>query len=165
MKNFTVDFLHSELNRVSDWIRFVDRKIAFLSIFYIAMIWYMTSLASFQTSSIWLKNLYYGLYAVNTLLILWGIYILFLWIFPKTNNCNTDESLFFYGKVWEMKYTDFSKAFWKLSVWEIKNQLVEQVHTNSSICSKKMNSVKLATKIIFTILALTLILRIIQHLN
>ena len=37
MENFNLQFLQSELNRVSEWIQFSDKKTVFLSVYYSAI--------------------------------------------------------------------------------------------------------------------------------
>ncbi len=165
MKNFSLQFLQSELNRVSEWIKFADKKTAFLTAYYSVIFGLMVSqkepiLDHLTNYKEWMLVFYtYILLGVITSFFV-GIFFLFKSVFPRLKNSFTDESLFYFGHVASMKFVDYSDKIEKLTEEEAKKQVVGQIYTNSIIANQKMKNVQKSIKgfIAFLIFAILLIL-------
>jgi hypothetical protein len=75
-----------------------------------------------------------SLYIVSFLSILYFI----LAIISRIKNVNNAQSIFFFGSVTTMKLQDYKVRINSMSEQEIIEDLEEQIHTNSMICSKKV---------------------------
>ena len=136
MENFNLQFLQAELNRVSEWIQFSDKKTAFLSVYYSAVFGLVVSqeesilqhLVNYQ-KCITCLYLFIFLGAVTSFLT--GIFFLFKSIFPRLKDSFTDKSLFYFGHVANMKFIDYLEEVKKLTGDEAKRQILEQIYTNS----------------------------------
>jgi|GEM_PF-2036570 len=165
MAKINLDFMHSELNRVSDWVRFADRKVAFLAVYYSAVISYILvqkdqfieTISVYSDNCLWLSHLI--AFSVIGLLFI-GIVYLVLAIFPRTKNHYTNKSLFYFGNIAGMKLIDFTKNFEKLSEADAKKQLTEQIYTNSVIASKKMECIKSSSKLLLVSLLILAIMHV-----
>jgi len=146
MENFSLQFLQSELDRVSDWIKFTDKKTAFLATYYSLIFGFVISqkdliLSNIENYEKWIFAFYVVILMGVILSFLIGIFFLFKSIFPRLKNSFTDKSLFYFGHVAIMKFVDYSKEIEKLTVDEAKKQIIEQIYTNSMIADQKMKNV------------------------
>lgn len=151
MGNFNLQFLQSELSRISEWIQFSDKKTAFLSAFYSAVFGLVFSQKEsiFQHFIIyqkWIFCFYFFILLGFTISFIVGIFFLFESVFPRLKNSFTDKSLFYFGHVANMKFIDYLEEIKKLTEDEVKNQIVEQIYTNSVIADQKMKSVQKSIK-------------------
>lgn len=153
MKNHDLQFLQSELSRVSDWIKFADAKAGFIVAFYSAILGILWTQKGNVVSRIldgtgfwaWIYN---AIAITILILILAGFYFLYTTICPQLKNGNTDRSLFYFGSVAKMKIEDYLKNVEKMNKDEVCRQVVEQIHTNSVIANAKMDSVKKSTQVL-----------------
>jgi len=165
MEKFSLQFLQSELNRVSEWIKFADKKTAFLTTYYSVLFGLVISqkdsilnnLINYQK---WIFGFYIVILIGITVSFLIGIFFLFKSIFPRLKNSFTDKSLFYFGHIASMKFVDYSKEIEKLTEDEAKKQVIEQIYTNSIIADQKMKNVQNSIKsfIAFSFFVLLLIL-------
>lgn len=163
MKNFDLQFLLAELNRVSEWIRFSDRKSAFLAVYYSTIF----GLVIYQKGSIsqnittyqdW-PLLAYILVLIGIILsFIIGVFFLVNSVFPRTKNSYTSKSLFYFGHVANMKLIDYFEKIEKLSEDEAKKQIIEQIYSNSTIADQKMKDVQSSTKGLIALGVFTVIL-------
>lgn len=150
MQDVKLQFLQEELKRVSEWIRFADQKVAFLAIYYSALISFVIVNKDDAINKILLVN-GYGLYAVVTDVVLvitifsLGVAAIIFTVFPKLKNQLISDSLLYYGTISNMKFIDFKNKINVLSDEEVRDQIIEQIYTNSNIASQKMRCVKDAT--------------------
>lgn len=165
MKNFDLQFLQSELNRVSEWIKFADKKTAFLTAYYSVIFGLMISqkdpiLNNLTNYEKWMFGFYVVILIGVIFSFLIGIFFLFKSIFPRIKNSFTDKSLFYFGHIASMKFVDYSKEIEKLTEDEAKKQVIEQIYTNSIIADQKMKNVQNSIKsfIVFSFFVLLLIL-------
>jgi hypothetical protein len=166
MNTFSLNFLQSELNRVSEWIQFSDKKTAFLSAFYSAIFGLVFSqkesiLQHFIIYQKWITCFYAFILVGFIIAFVVGIVFLFKSVFPRLKNLFTDKSLFYFGHVANMKFIDYSEEIKKLTEDEAKKQIIEQIYTNSIIANQKMKNVQKSIEsfvalIIFTILLILL---------
>jgi len=162
MKNISLNFLQSELNRVSNWIQFSDKKTAFLSAFYSAIFGLVFSqreqiVQNFLVYQKWIIYLYSFIFVGFVFSYFIGLFFLFRTVFPRLKNSFTDKSLFYFNHIANLKLIDYLKKIEKLSENEAKKQIIEQIYSNSIVAKQKMNNVQNAIKsfvvvIIFTIL-------------
>ncbi len=153
MKNHDLQFLQSELSRVSEWVQFADKKAGFIAVFYSAIFGFLWT----QKEDILARVLngagicgwIYTAVAVTTLILIFiGLYFLYATVCPRLKNGNTDRSLFYFGNVAKMKIEDYLKDVEKMTEDEACRQVAEQIHTNSVIANAKMNSVKKGTQVL-----------------
>lgn len=166
MNTFSLNFLQSELNRVSEWIQFSDKKTAFLSAFYSAIFGLVFS----QKESILQHFIIYqkGITCFYTVILLGfiiafivGIFFLFESVFPRLKNSFTDKSLFYFGHVANMKFIDYLEEIKKLTEDEAKKQIIEQIYTNSIIADQKMKNVQKSIKSIIALAVFAILLIIV----
>lgn len=167
MEKFNLQFLQSELNRVSEWIKFADKKTAFLTAYYSVIFGLVISqkdsiLNNFINYQKWMLGFYIFILvgAITSFVI--GIFFLFKSIFPRLKNSFTDKSLFYFSHIASMKFVDYSKEIEKLTEDEAKKQVIEQIYTNSIIAEQKMKNVQKSIKnliisVCFVILLLLLL--------
>ncbi len=162
MKNSDLEFLQLELSRVSDWIKFADTKAGFVAVFYSAVFGFLWS----QREAFFIRTLcirdcsapYVILFIVILALLVLGIYFLLTTVKPRIDNKNTDESLFFYGTVSQMKIEDYLKDVEEISDEKASRQIKEQIYTNSIIANTKMTNVRRSIDTLVVIGVLLLIL-------
>lgn len=142
-----VEFFHEELKRVSEWIKFADQKIAFLAVYYSALFGFVAvnkDLVIQRLLSLDGRVLNAVLFVIFLGIISFSIGIVFIisTVFPRLKNGLTNESLFYYGTVSSMKFVDFKKKMSGLPIKGAKEQIIEQVYTNSVVADQKMKGVK-----------------------
>lgn len=135
-----ISFLHEELKRVGEWVRFADVKTAFLWTLYLGLTSWIYVI---RTNILELDCWYIIFSSLVVTLFIWYIFLA-LSIFPQTQNNLKKESFFYYRNVAWMEFTNFSRDLLSLSSLEIKKQLTEQIYTNSEIASIKMENVSRA---------------------
>jgi hypothetical protein len=150
MKNINITFLQAELNRVSEWIKFADKKSAFLTAYYSVILGFLIS----QKEQIVEELVNYQKYATFFFVVmlicaaisfLVGLFFLLKSVLPRLKNSLTNKSLFYFGSIANMKFVDYSKEIENLTEDEMKKQIVEQIYTNSKIADQKMKNVKKST--------------------
>lgn len=148
-----IKFWHDELVRVTDWVKLGDQKAAFLSAYYLAILGLILANKNYilQTNH---NLLFWFLATTISISFIAGLFFIFKAIFPRLGNNSTDKSLFYYKHVAETKIVDFLKKSRNLKDSDKKDQLLEQIYTNSLIAEKKMENIKNGIKCLF----LTLIL-------
>ncbi len=166
MKKLELQFLQAELNRISEWIRFSDKKSVFLSVYYSAVFGILISQKEKIENLISnLKSLYFYLFILLIILIFLsfsiGLFFLKKSIFPRLKNDFTDKSLFYFGNIAKMKFIDFLKNMGKLTEEESKKQIAEQIYTNSIIADQKMKNVQNSIKALFILTIFVAILSLI----
>ncbi len=163
MKNLDLEFLHSELNRTTEWIKCSDQKSGFVSVYYSAilgfLISYKASILLYISSNHGIVLFCYILVlSANVILFLSGIFWLFRSIFPRLTNLTTDKSVFYFRHVASLKFIDYLKDLKKLSVPDIKEQIAEQIHTNSTIANRKMKNIQKSIKFLFVLVFMVIFL-------
>ncbi len=150
MAKIDINFLHGELKRVCDWIQFADKKVAFLSAFYSAVIGFCISKKDLWTKDIsllecadfWIQVV---LGFALAICLAAGMISIVLAVFPQTKNHFTSKSLFYFGNISDMKFVDFQKAYKELTEEEAKDQITEQIYSNSRVVSRKMSCIKISS--------------------
>ena len=163
MKNLELEFLHLELNRATEYIKFSDQKSGFISVYYSAILGFLISC---KASVLLYISSHHGIVlfcyilvlSANVILFLSGIFWLFRSIFPRLTNLTTDKSVFYFGHVANLKFIDYLKDLKKLSVHDIKEQIIEQIHTNSAIANWKMKNIQKSIKFLFALVFMVIVL-------
>jgi len=158
-----LQFLQSELNRTSEWIKFSDQKSAFLSVYYSAIIGLLISrkteiIESFKLCTSWFIYIHFLILVGILISSILGLFLLLKSIFPRLKNSFTDKSLFYFGHISNMKFVDYSEAVKGLSGEDAKKQITEQIYTNSVIADQKMKNVQNSTKCLFVLTILMAVL-------
>jgi len=151
MESISLQFLQSELNRVSEWIKFADKKTAFLSAYYSVIFGLVISqkdsiLNHFANYQKCMDAFYIFILLGVIISFTVGIFFLFKAVFPRLKNSFTNKSLFYFGHVASMKFADYSEKIEKLTGEEAKKQVIEQIYTNSIIADQKMKNVQKSIK-------------------
>lgn len=156
-----INFLHAELLRVSDWIQIADKKAGFVSVYYASLVGYLFS----QREEALAAYVEYGqlgfLFAIFcaalAIVIVTGVYHLFLSVLPRLNNKNTPSSIFFYGHVSTMSRAAYHTAMLTSSNETLQESLLEQIYTNSVIAAEKMRNIKLSILSLFIVTPLVIL--------
>lgn len=165
MEKLELSFLQNELNRVSEWIRFSDKKSAFLSAYYSGLFLGIISYKEHVISSIsnfkeWSLFFYIAVITIIICLFIAGLFFLISSVFPRLKNLNTDKSLFYFGSIAKLKLIDYFNEMKNLTEEEVKKQISEQIYTNSIIADQKMNNVKNSTKCLVALVIFMFVLMI-----
>lgn len=72
------------------------------------------------------------------------------------------DSLFFFGTISANKYEDYEKKIMNFEEEHILKELIEQIHTNSQICTKKMKFYNLGIKVLIITVLLWFICMVFQ---
>lgn len=151
MQHRDIDFLQSELSRVSEWLRFADSKAGFLSVFYTAILGFVVSRREEIISIIASRSCFYSLHPMLFLglfiFLVIGIYHLFATVFPRLKNVG-GRSLFYFGTVADMKAEDYLMDCERATAEDAQRQLTEQIHANSMITNIKMKNIQKSTKML-----------------
>ncbi len=147
MGNLDLHFLHAELNRISDWIKFSDQKTGFISAYYSIFIGFLISQKGSISQSLltydnWELCLYSIIFISVIISLLGGLLFLSKSVFPKLTNSYTDESLFYFKHIANKKFVDYVDDVMTLSEETAKKQILEQIYTNSTIANLKMQNVQ-----------------------
>lgn len=150
MKNIDTKFLQAELIRVSEWIKFADKKSGFLTAYYSVILGLLISqkeqlVAEFVNYQKYSTCFFVIILICTFISFLVGLFFLLKSVLPRLKNSLTNKSLFYFGSIANMKFDDYSKEIENLAEDEIKKQIVEQIYTNSTIADQKMKNVKKST--------------------
>lgn len=75
-------------------------------------------------------------------------------IIARVKNQNNAESLFFFGSISKMSLDDYRNKMNALSEHELINDIEEQIHTNSQICSQKASWYNRGIKVLLVTIVL-----------
>ena len=153
-----LEFLQKELERVSEWVRFSDRKTAFLSVYYTALMTiFLNNIENIKKINE--NNLLICILVILIISFVIGIYFLVMSIFPRLKNNSTNKSLFYFSNIAGMKIIDFLENMENLTEQKAKKQIIEQIYTNSEIANQKMNNIKKSIKaLIVSIVSLMILI-------
>lgn len=156
MKN-NIKFWQSELTRTCDFIKFSDQKAGAISVFYLAILGYIIG----RKNEIILADHNAFFWICLTLLVLIfsaGFFQLVLIFLPRLDNHSTENSYLYFGHIKNMQINDFVKNANKLAEDKIQEQILEQIYIDSTIAHKKMESIQIATKLLFVLIFIAVIL-------
>ena len=145
---FTKDDAYQTLTNINTWIGNIDAKISFalaLTGVLVGMIFSQglpnafqriveaTRLAELNGGEILAALIVSVLYLVSFLSL-----VSFMWaIIARVKNQNKIPSLFFFGSIGKMDLNEYRNKINQIAENELVEQLEEQIHTNSRICSQK----------------------------
>ena len=145
-----ITFLQAELIRVSEWIKFADQKAWLLAIYYALIIGWVLSKKN-EIYLVFTRGIYYQIFMFLLLvefLILWIVF-LFLAVVPILKNKSTVSSVFFYWTVANYSLSNFQQELLKRKEVQAKNEIAEQIYSNSVIAKMKMQNIKHCTSLFF----------------
>lgn len=162
-KKIKLNFYQSELVRISDWIKFSDQKSGVILLLYTSVIAFLFSqknlvldnLSKFSNSLLFTYHILLFCLVISLLL---GLTALIKSFFPKLKNQTSKNSLCYFGNIAQFSYKDFLKSYKKQTKSKFKQQLLEQIYTNSIIATQKMKYVQQSLKRFIILSIFTLIL-------
>ncbi len=163
MQNFNLTFLQLELKRTGEWIQFSDKKTAFLSAFYSAIFGLVLSqkeliLNHFKVDQKWELYFYIFIFLGFVIFFMLGVYFLLKSVFPELGNTHTNKSLFYFGNIANLKFTNYLDELKKLNEEDAKKQIIEQIYINSIIANRKMKNVQNSIEIFAIVVIFVLLL-------
>lgn len=129
----------SNLERKLEWNSRFDTKVAFIMAFCIAMLATLADAA--KNISAW-SNIIYAVFATAFILLIVSIFFGILSQFPTTKSLNS--SLVFFGTISKMKVDEFKKRFKQSSDEEYLDDILDQIHRNSEILTKKFRRLRIS---------------------
>ena len=145
-EKYTKDDAYHTLDLINSWINNVDAKTSFALAFVAALIGFVfvngspdifseiSGVDKVTTCMVVKAIVVLGLYIASFL----SIMFMFLAIKARTQNTSGKESVMFFGTIASMDLNDFKSKTMNMDKKELTKDLLEQVHTNSEICTKKM---------------------------
>ena len=162
---FTKGDAYRILEMVNTWINNIDTKVSFALSISGVLIGFIYSkglpsafkrvsevskLAELNGGEIIAAILVGVLYIVSFISILYFM----LAILARIKNSNNAQSIFFFGSVANQKLLDYKTKINQMSEKDIIEDLEEQIHTNSLICSKKAKYYNIGVKCLVVYLIL-----------
>jgi len=141
------DFLSKNLDRVNEWIRFSDQKVQL----WLAFEGLLIGVVGFFIAPGIISEILLSGKQLNTFLFLFGLEILSLSlslsvvsIIPKISilkkkNKEKRTSLIYFADVASITFSDFAKKISNMSTVDYLNDLMSQIHINSTIAKRKFN--------------------------
>jgi len=127
------------LQRKLDWVERHDTRVAFAAGGTIAMLGVLAAASAAITD--WRCG-YYIVFGSALILQLVALTMIYFSQYPKTTPYRS--SLLFFGSISKMSLKDFSRKFKAQTKDEYLDDLIDQVHINSEILSKKFENLKIA---------------------
>ena len=146
--HYSKDDAYQTLSTINSWINNFDSKSSFALAFIGVLLGFtfnsnfpdvfirigeITKLSDLNCCDVISAILIVGLYLTSLITLI----SLMLVIIARTKNPNKSSSVFFFGTISSVNLKDYKKELLTMSDNEILNDLVEQIHTNSKICTKK----------------------------
>jgi len=161
-----VELATENLNRLIDWIKHSDNKIALINIFYAGLITFFINKTGDIAKIIknntfgWSQFALYFSIILFTFFLIKSVYKSFKSLYPDVES--REPSMFYFGSIAKQGQNKFIKDFKELNNEEILNQLNNQVYINSQIVISKFENVKQAinslyVSIVFWFISLLLI--------
>ncbi len=157
---------------INSWINNVDAKTSFALAYVTALMGFAFTdgipdvFTELKDASVWTFSLGLKLMVVSALYItsIGAILNLFMAIFARVKNDSGKKSMMFFGTIAEMNLNEYKAKTMNMDDKDITKDLLEQVHTNSRICTQKINRYNkgikcliIATAICFIIVAFGII--------
>lgn len=139
----------------NEWIKYADQKATILISVYGILITIIYTNPQEVLKSINHNLLTQIIFGLTLLVVALSIYNAFRAMYPRIDNNNPDTVLFF-GHISKLKTWQEYKTKFENDKENLEDQILEQIHTNADICSKKFNNVKWSVRLFG--IAMTLIL-------
>lgn len=167
---YNKDDAYQTLGLINSWINNVDTKASFALAFLAVVIgvcfnngWpcaidnIVNSLPKDRTCQDWIG-------AVAVVLLLVGCVLsalfLLLTLVAKTKNTSGKKSVMFFGTIAESSINDYKSKAMNMSDADLTKDLLEQVHTNSCICTAKFKRYNTGIKIMIPVFILGIIIKL-----
>lgn len=138
-KQNLIERAEKNLERQLEWISRYDTRVSFVAGISIAMIGFLTSIAS--EVIVWSFAIKLD-FITSGILLFTSLICIYFGQYPKTNSGN--PSLLYFGTIGTMDCDKFKKHFKALSNAGYLNDLLSQTHKNSVIITKKFTFLKVA---------------------
>ena len=148
-----VELATENLNRLIDWIKHSDNKIALINIFYAGLITFLINKTGDIVKIIknntfgWLQFILYFSIILFFFLLFKSVYKSFKALYPDIEM--RDSSMFYFGSIAKQGKERFNKDFNELEDEEVLNQLNSQVYINSQIAFNKFECVRQSIKSLY----------------
>ena len=145
-EKYTKDDAYHTLDLINSWINNVDAKTSFALAYVAVLIGFVfvngspSVFADIQSAEkitacmIFKAIIVIALYGTSFL----SIIFMFLAIKARTDNVSGKRSVMFFGTISDMELNAFKAKTLSMGERELTKDLLEQIHTNSTICTKKM---------------------------
>lgn len=166
-KEYTKEDATYTLDSVNEWIENCDTKTAIIMGIYGVIItiilstdWLKEMIAILETvvsnMSFW-NILYLSFFTIAILVIVLGMLKFILVLIPKITNTNSKTSNLFWGDISKNKtFKKYKNAINNLSEDDVIDDILQQVYTNSKICTLKFNNYKIG--IIFSSIGIVMLM-------
>jgi hypothetical protein len=145
--NFSKEDAYQALELVNSWTNNADTKISFVLAYIAVLIGFVfynagavpNAIQSFLSATQKSSNIVFGAVLVVFLYLccLVSVVLFFLAIFGRIKNTSGEKSAFFFGTVSTMTLDDYRTKAVSMTDQDIVQDILEQIHTNSKICTKK----------------------------
>lgn len=154
------DAFHT-LDLINSWINNVDTKASFALAFQAVVIGFcfnnglpasiktfIDTLPKDRTLSVWMQMIAVIIFIVGSVL---AAAFLLLTLVAKTKNKSGKKSVLFFGTIAGTSLNDYKAKTMNMSDAELTKDLLEQVHTNSEICTAKFKRYNRGMKIMIPV--------------
>lgn len=153
---YTKDDAYQSIGMINSWISNIDTKTSFALAFVgvligvifnrgipkaFATVTMVSRISELRGGDIIATILVALLYMVSFL----SVCSFLLVMIARVKNVRNTQSVFFFGSIANQKLVDYQSRIGMISEKEIIEDLVEQIHTNSQICMKKIKYYKYGT--------------------
>jgi hypothetical protein len=145
--SFSKEDAYQALELINSWTNNVDAKISFALAYIAVLIGFVfynagsvpSAIQSFLDAKHKCCDVIFraGLVVFLYLCCLASVVLFFLAIFGRIKNTSGEKSAFFFGTVSNMSLNDYRTKATSMTDRDILQDILEQVHTNSKICTKK----------------------------
>lgn len=144
-QKYTKEDAYQTLELINNWINNVDTKASFALAFIGIMLGFCftgdlpAAFISFQKAQNKTIDLWIEVIAV-VILITFGVItstVLLSVLIAKAKNTSGKKSVMFFGTIAEISLNDYKSKTMNMSETDLTKDLLEQVHTNSIICTQK----------------------------
>ena len=134
-----INQLKVQLQIINDRIKHADSKLWFISAFYVGILWYWISNIKILKEMLWC---YYicTIFFISLIFAVWFI-LIYLSFTPRLKNIHRD-SLFYFWTIAKKDFSSFRDKILLISDSDVKEWILEQIHTNAEIANKKMTYTK-----------------------
>lgn len=162
---YTKEDAYQSLEIINTWISNIDTKVSFALAFVgviigmilgtdipkaLKRVGEVSKLAELSGCEILAAVLVCVLYIVSFL----SVICFMLAIVARVKNLNSTSSIFFFGSIGKMNLQNYKEKIKQLTDQQIIEDLEEQIHTNSKICSQKTRWYNIGTRFLMVTIVL-----------
>lgn len=169
---FSKDDAYQTLELINSWINNVDTKVSFALAYVVVLIGFVfynagtvpVAIQSFLDANKKYDDIILGAFLVVSLYgsSLISIIMFFIAMLGRTKNSSDRASVLFFGAIASMKLNDYKSKIMNMNDKDIEKDLLEQIHTNSTICVKKFRFYNLGICFLITATVLCFVCMVFQ---